>query len=816
MTLHPLRFVAVPTVLILWLLAAVPSHAQPLITAVTLQQDSVERYALQVIDVSLQAVWQNPYDRTEVRLDGVFYSPAGDSVHIPGFYLQRYALPVPDQPVAQGPPGWQLRFTPDQEGVWTFRIRVTDSTGSTASPPGSFFCKPSSRPGFVRGTTGNYFLQDNGKAFLTLGENLAWGDPSDKFFMYAEWMDSLAANGANFVKIMMVPWAFSIDWNLSSPGNYDNRQAVARHLDWVLELASERGIRVQLAFLIHDVLSEKGSNLWNQNPYNLVNGGPASTPLDFFTHPRAIELFQQRVAYTLARWASNPQIIAWEIFSEADNFAPNITNFPEVSLWLQTMNSFIRAHDPWKRPITAGYAVSSNDPAYWSHPLTSFTQMHHYRLFPDYEKELYIRSLDYMETYGKPFIMGEMGLAHNPDTIIHYDPEGIGFRNTLWTTLMSGALGSGMTWWWDNYIHPQDLYHHFRGPGTLLRDGPTPDSSWKAVRPSLLTDIYDTLHIIPGFDEIFMKAPENHFIVERGGILRPGEPQLGILLYGSGFVVNSFRNPPVFEVDYPTAGELNITTGNYVISSILRVEIDGIQAFQQTATANATYTVSIPPGRHAIRVENASTGNGACEIAAYSFHPYLSQGRVFALQGAGGGLGWIQHQEFHWPQWYAFGPPATVYNAQLRLTGLADTLNTIHWLDAWSGQLLSTGTHSVQGDTLMATVPPFSTDLAWYITPGGPAQLSESAPEPMGSLSIFPNPSIGRIFIQLELKRSGNVHIDAFDSSGRVTATPYAGWLPAGEHRLEWVPDEQGHPPGIYVLRARIPGGILSIKMIRQ
>jgi hypothetical protein len=35
---------------------------------------------------------------------------------------------------------------------------------------------------------------------------------------------------------------------------------------------------------------------------------------------------------------------------------------------------------------------------------------------------------------------------------------------------MNGAAGTGMTWWWDSYIHPLDLYHHFAGVAAFFRD----------------------------------------------------------------------------------------------------------------------------------------------------------------------------------------------------------------------------------------------------------------------------------------------------------------------------------------------------------
>lgn len=41
------------------------------------------------------------------------------------------------------------------------------------------------------------------------------------------------------------------------------------------------------------------------------------------------------------------------------------------------------------------------------------------------------------------------------------DPDGIGLHNDLWAPSVSLAAGTAMMWWWDSYIAPYNLYHHF-------------------------------------------------------------------------------------------------------------------------------------------------------------------------------------------------------------------------------------------------------------------------------------------------------------------------------------------------------------------
>ena len=791
--------------------------AQPQVLQLNLSANPVAQYALVEINPVLQASYTNPYDPQQIDLKAVFLAPDGDSMVVAGFFMQPYDLPAPDQAIASGPPVWRIRFSPDKPGNWQFRLRVTDTSGSTLTPWDTFLCTPSAHPGFVRGSAGQYFVQDNGECFITLGENMAWGVPEGKFAPYERWMDSLANNGANFIKIMMVPWAFSIEGGTNGPGDYSARQDRARHLDWVLELARARNIRVQLAFMIHDVLSTNWSNHWATNPYNQINGGPCATVTQFFTDEGAKRHFKNYLRYSVARWSAYPEIIAWEVISEGDNVENYSQIKTEVSAWLQEMNTWIHATDPWQRPITAGFASSVNDPDYWNHPFTSFTQLHLYDDYPDFEKEVYDWSRTYLDKYPRPFIIGEMGLSHSPDTIVKYDPEGIAFRNAIWTTMLSGALGCGMHWWWDNYIDPQALYHHFRGPAALLNNGPAPDSTWQPARPELITTNTDTLILVPGFQQLFMMAPANLFTVEPGGFLEPSVRMLGAFLYGKGSMVSSFRNPPSFDANFHSNGTFTIITGNYVVSSTLQVNIDGIPAWSQVVQANAEYSIPIPAGRHLLLVENISTDNGGCEISSYAFHPFLSEARSFALLGNEGGIGWMQRQDFHWQKWYAAGGSfPLVENAVLVIPGFTDSLYTIHWIDPWSGQELSSALLYPSGDTLLADVPDFAPDLAFWLAAGNTLGTDPVQELTVGSFSVFPNPSIGMLSFNLDIPVSGKVEIVVYDSSGRAVYAPFQGFLPAGKHRINWSEGTESLTPGLYIARASVPGGMMVFKIIRQ
>jgi len=68
-----------------------------------------------------------------------------------------------------------------------------------------------------------------------------------------------------------------------------------------------------------------------------------------------------------------------------------------------------------------------------------------------------------IDHYGKPFLFAEFGMVPDkPDTAVF----GIAIHAacTCITTMGAARLrsaGTGMLWWWHNYIDPKDLYSNF-------------------------------------------------------------------------------------------------------------------------------------------------------------------------------------------------------------------------------------------------------------------------------------------------------------------------------------------------------------------
>ncbi len=362
---------------------------------------------------------------------------------------------------ADGEPVWKIRFAPNETGNWQYNLRLIDETGSAEYPTQTFECTASDNHGYLRAGNNRYLQFDDGTAYFAIGENMGWYN-SIAIYEYRNWMGALADNGGNYIRIWMATWGFSLEWEDTGLGNYTNRQDEAFTLDWVLDFAAQKDIYIMLCLINHGQFSAITNPEWEDNPYNAENGGPCLEPGDFFSNETAISYFKRRMRYIIARWGYSTNLQSWELWNEVswvDNFA-NIRNY--VGAWHVQMAAFIGDLDVYDHLVSTSFAHTEYEPNTWNHPLIDFTQVHLYITSQNAQNIHHDWTQNYLEQFDKPMIVGEYGFGSlGPDFSIQNDPNGIDLHNSLWAATVSGAFGTAMTWWWDSYIHTQNLYYHF-------------------------------------------------------------------------------------------------------------------------------------------------------------------------------------------------------------------------------------------------------------------------------------------------------------------------------------------------------------------
>jgi len=474
----------------------------------------------------LSWTFPNPYDPDEIAVDALITTPSGAVVSQPCFWYvpcRRELVPRDDgklveviTPLEPGGGQWMLRYAPTEEGEHRYRLAARTPSASATSHEVSFSVRGAAGRGYLRVSRRDprYFEFDDGSFFFAIGQNVAWVDHTGSV-NFEQYMVNLSRAGANFARLWLTHFfqGQSLEWQMGQPpyhglGFYSAE--LAWKLDRMLEAAESRGILLMWCLQHHGQFSTVYNADWATNPYRkperplpdhmeAVLGGPEALkrleerrgflehPSEFFTHPRARSLFRRRMRYLIARYGYSTALAAWELWNEVrltDGYSSANT-----TLWHREMGDFIKALDPTRRMVTTSYGSRWERDAY-ALPSHDFSQIHIYHvdntewstwLIRSVDEQL--RNIDNDRELTKPILIGEYGLAHNPnyveltdDATWPVDPDGLHVHNSLWIGLFSGSAGTAMNWWWDLYIDRRNLYYHFTGirrylQGEDLREG---------------------------------------------------------------------------------------------------------------------------------------------------------------------------------------------------------------------------------------------------------------------------------------------------------------------------------------------------------
>jgi len=157
-----------------------------------------------------------------ISVDALFTPDNWQTVYTqPAFYYQEFEDAVKSGQEWFYPSGrffWKVRFSPNQEGTWQFKIRAQDKGGITETEPQSFTVTASNNRGFVRVSKKDprYFEFEDGTYFPGLGYNMNYRD--------VDWVNPVLANRDNFqkmsqngiqlVRIWLSQWAiYGSAWN---------------------------------------------------------------------------------------------------------------------------------------------------------------------------------------------------------------------------------------------------------------------------------------------------------------------------------------------------------------------------------------------------------------------------------------------------------------------------------------------------------------------------------------------------------------------------------------------------------------------------
>ena len=431
--------------------------AQPTIDRIFQREGEVGQYERFQISMRIEADFENPFDPDQLDIMATFTSPSGKQWKVPGFYNQ----------VFRG--GFNVRFSADETGEWSYTVRVTDRNGTSESEMKNFHVVPSGHHSRIRVAANKRYLeQADGKPWYGVGLWYNRGTDPDV-------LDELKDRGVNFISRLITP----LETRGTGLGRYD--QYLCSQIDELLEELEERDMKLALNIWFHSFLSETvwgGGNIaWPTNPYQLVCDAS-----DFYSSEQAWAYQEKLYRYMIARWGYSRSLAIWFVVDEVNGTDGWVSGDSlGAAKWAGKVHDYFKAHDPWQHPTTGtrsggiiewweeGYEVFDlagrevyeaqgfpinrtgqidQDPV---HPLT-----HSYRNYHGVIRRLW-------DNHEKPAIIPETGWDH---TFYEMNTPGYlaQFHNALWVCLASGSAMS--PFWWsysralnDNVVTDQLLHY---------------------------------------------------------------------------------------------------------------------------------------------------------------------------------------------------------------------------------------------------------------------------------------------------------------------------------------------------------------------
>lgn len=708
---------------------------------------SIAAYAMAQLTIDVHrggGPYDNPFDPEQVAIDLIATGPRGARIVTPAFWWQPFRRTAQGQVELRAHAAFVGRIAFSAPGAWKVVAEVRDREGVGRSQPVTVQVSSSHSDGFLitHPKTCRYFVRSaTGAGQLLIGENVGWAGKGG-LNEYDAWFERLAAAGGNFARVWMA-WQ-QLETKATGIGRYDLTNAA--YFDQILTIAARRGLRVMLAFGTYGELRTGGyfnEGRWPDNPYNQANGGPipSTHPERIFTDQTARALYRRRLRYLVARYAAFTSLGLWELWNETD--AP--------ASWLTEMASAIRRIDPYRHPIANSYTTTGRDDQNRA-PGIDLTQTHRYGdagSVPDITPVIVSDQAEH-ERYRKPHLMAEFGISwRGPDA--EFDPNGTGtnLHNGLWAGALSGGAGGAAIWWWDNYVHPKNLYGAFTG---LARFAATVAWADLDLQPIDVAPPLSDSRSPETFDDLTLRLTEPYG-VRSSGVTRvlpgggtAGAPPISFLM---GPAKRDLATPLTLELDLPRPTSLTLRIGKVSDRARIRATVDGRvvaefpfraapgpgQEFESTkqfpeyggiwqAVFNKDRTVTLPAGKHTLRLENvegdwvtvdAITIPGGRSSRMVSLRPLALQCRR-----TGTTLLWLQDPDSNWANDRAGKTPRLWERTTVKFALPRPGRWAVTWWDTRRGVTLGAPTvvsPSGRDRSVTLPIPAFRRDIALQIRP---------------------------------------------------------------------------------------------------
>jgi len=673
----------------------------------TVQKPDIPVYGLFETRFDIEFQRLNPYDSSDIQADGLIEDENGKRFFIPCFY--------------DGSEGWKMRFTPSKPGTYTYRIQVKIQSETKDVQSGTFRAIPNEARGFVRidERSPRYFSFENGESYFPLGENMGWVQwgGTANLDTWIGYLNECRDSGINWIRIWMCPWGMTeLVW-MPVGIRYHGRQRFelvnARVIDGIFQEAEKRGIYIQWVINHHGQYSLEHNSVWKDNPYNTANGGFLESPEKFFTDEEAQRVYRDRLRYLAGRWGYSTHLLAWEFWNEVDLTAHY--DFPTVKAWHERMAAFLDTIDPYDHLKTTSVAGSTGQ--IFSIESNDYYQSHAY--VPNIIDRIMTTSAKNLGRYpNRPHLFGE--LSYNWRGPNKDDREGVILHNQLWASVHSADCGTAMTWWWDNWVRPYNLYYHFRALADYVEG-----IDWASEN---LLPLEARVTDVPGNQCEFTFAPKigwgetdrKEFSIRSDGTVE-GLDECTSYVHGRAHI--KLAPNPDFTIETARETVFGFRIEEVAANgSVCTVKLDGETVVERVfaSTQNdstigdeGTFTVSVPAGAHRISIRNR--GRDWFRVNHYWVEDFAQRPVAYARGSRDRVLIWVHDRPHQFATVSRYGEYGSTQPAAMTLPSLREGEFSVERFDPYTGKITKRPNVRASETGLTIELPSFLKDTAYRI-----------------------------------------------------------------------------------------------------
>ncbi|MCU0914307.1 MAG: serine hydrolase [Planctomycetes bacterium] len=293
---------------------------------------TVGRWEMHEFELRGRCHVDNPF--RDAALVGEFTSPAGKKLMAKGFY--------------DGGDIWRLRFTPDEEGEWRYLLR---GEGVELNQRGRLRCVAPRGHGFIRVHPENpyAFAHADGAPFFPMGDT-CYGLYNESLItpeLRTQYFETRRGQRFNFVRfhVQHSPTHGQTDSSFFPWGGTPQAPDFDRYnpvffqgLDAMLRQMNALGMNAELILLNCYIAPMNDPRVWTR------------------------QREQAWLRYVLARCAAVPNVFLWTIANEYEvhpdgRYRLDVPGDPD---WARATARFIKAHDPYRHPVTVHPVISAN------------------------------------------------------------------------------------------------------------------------------------------------------------------------------------------------------------------------------------------------------------------------------------------------------------------------------------------------------------------------------------------------------------------------------------------------------------------------